>query len=72
VYVEKDGRLKTLQVEVARLQGDDAFISRGIAPGTRVIVTRLVDPLENSLLEDINIPQKPNSTNENGKGEDKA
>ncbi|OQY03267.1 MAG: hypothetical protein B6I22_11995 [Desulfobacteraceae bacterium 4572_123] len=37
VYVERDGRLKTLQVEVARLQGDYAFISKGIEPGTRVI-----------------------------------
>ncbi len=72
VYVEKDGRLKTLQVEVARLQGDDAFISKGITPGTRVIITRLVDPLENSLLEEIITPKKSNPANENGKVGNKA
>lgn len=72
VYVERDGRLKTLQVEVARLQGDDAFISRGITPGTGVIVTRLVDPLENSLLEEINRQKNPNRANEKDKEGDKA
>jgi hypothetical protein len=36
---------------VARVDGDDAYITGGLSNGDRVIVTRLVDPLENSLLE---------------------
>jgi len=51
VYVSSDSRLKTVSVEVARVQGDEAFVSRGLAPGDVVVVTRLIDPLENSLLE---------------------
>ncbi|MDF3127776.1 HlyD family efflux transporter periplasmic adaptor subunit [Kiritimatiellaeota bacterium B1221] len=45
-YVEKDGKLKTVQVTIARSQGDDVYISDGIASGDRVITTRLVAPLE--------------------------
>lgn len=56
VYVAREGRLKTLSVEVARTQGENAYISKGIPPGEAVIVTRLVDPLENSLL-DIVLPE---------------
>ncbi len=51
VYVSSDGRLKTVPVSVARVQGEEAFVSRGLAPGDRVVTTRLIDPLENSLLE---------------------
>lgn len=51
VYVARDGRLKTVPVTVARVEEGRAYISAGLAAGDRVIVTRLVDPLENSLLE---------------------
>jgi RND family efflux transporter MFP subunit len=51
VYLNSDGRLKTVPVKVARTQDRYAFISSGLEPGDSVIVTRLVDPLENSLLE---------------------
>ena len=51
VYLSSDRRLKTVPVKVARIQNDDVFVSDGIEPGDRVITTRLVDPLENSLLE---------------------
>ena len=44
-------RLKTRNVQVARVDGDYAYISGGLKNGDRVIVTRLVDPLENILLE---------------------
>jgi len=51
VYVAKDGRLKTVDVTLARIQGDEALVSGGLEAGDLVITTRLTDPLENSLLE---------------------
>jgi len=51
VYAEVGGRLKTLPVVVARAQNDEAFIGGGLKSGDNVITTRLVNPLENSLLE---------------------
>ncbi len=50
VYVVNDGRLKTLPVTVVRTQGDEAIIAGGLTPGTQVIITRLVEPMENALL----------------------
>ena len=46
-----DSRLKTVLVEVERVQGEEAFVSSGLNAGDVVVVTRLIDPLENSLLE---------------------
>ncbi len=54
VYLSSDGRLKTVPVEVARVQGEEAFVEKGLDTGDEVITTRLVDPLENALLEIIN------------------
>ncbi len=51
VYIVKDNRLKTVPVTVVRSQDEQTFISAGLSEGDRVITTRLVDPLENSLLE---------------------
>lgn len=51
VFVAVDRRLKTVDVQVARVDGDHAYITGGLDEGDSVIVTRLVDPLENSLLE---------------------
>lgn len=51
VYLVVENRLKTAPVRVARLQGEEAFISEGIRTGDMVIVTRLVNPLENMLLD---------------------
>jgi len=45
------GRLKTVSVTVDRIEGDYAYVGSGLGPGDRVIVTRLIDPLENALLE---------------------
>jgi RND family efflux transporter MFP subunit len=56
VYVAKKDRLHTVDVEVARLEGDFAFVNQGIEDGALVVTTRLVDPLENTLLE-ISRPQ---------------
>ncbi|MCG8549541.1 MAG: efflux RND transporter periplasmic adaptor subunit [Desulfobacterales bacterium] len=55
---DADNRLKTVLVDVVRSQGKYAYISRGIKPGDRVIVTRLIDPLENSLLTFAGKPEK--------------
>ncbi len=51
VYVARDGRLQTQRVELAYEQGQDAFLAGGLKPGDLVIVTRLVNPLENALLD---------------------
>jgi len=51
VYVANDqNRLMTVPVTVVRSEGEDVFISKGLNPGQTVIVTRLSDPLENTLL----------------------
>ena len=51
VYLAVDGRLKTVKVERALVLGEDVIISGGLNPGDTVISTRLVNPLENSLLD---------------------
>lgn len=51
VYVARENRLKTVPVSVARVEGDKAFIAEGVAEGDLIITTRLVDPLESSLLD---------------------
>jgi len=51
VYIVRDNRLKTVPVTVVRSQGEETFVSAGLSGGDRVITTRLVDPLENSLLD---------------------
>ncbi len=51
LYLEVKGRLKTVPVIVSRIQGDEAFVSGGLNEGDNVITTRLINPLENSLLE---------------------
>jgi membrane fusion protein, multidrug efflux system len=51
VYVSENGRLRTLPVTLAHEEGNEAFVSEGLAPGQEVITTRLVNPLENSLVE---------------------
>ncbi len=51
VFMAVDGRLKTVDVQVTRVDGDHAYIVKGLNNGDTVITTRLVDPLENTLLE---------------------
>ena len=46
-----EGRLKTVAVTVARIEGEFVYVDQGLNPGDTVIVTRLIDPLENALLE---------------------
>ncbi len=60
VFVADENRLKTVPVRVSRIEGEEAFISEGLTAGDQVIITRLVDPLENALLE---IPDAPEEEN---------
>lgn len=49
-YISKEGRLKTVDVEVVRSEGDLVYVSSGLSEGDQVIVTRLVAPLEGAKL----------------------
>jgi len=51
VYLAEDNRLKTMAVKVKRFQDEYAFVSEGLSSGDTIIITRLVDPLENTLLQ---------------------
>lgn len=59
VYVSVDKRLQLRTVEVLRSDGDDTIVTGGLNPGDEVIITRLVDPLPNSLLEIRSDPALP-------------
>ncbi len=50
VYVVQEGRLHTRKVEIVRAQNDKVFISGGLQEGETVIITRLDNPLENTLV----------------------
>ncbi len=50
VFIVVDNRLRSVQVERLYIQGDEVVVS-GLTPGSIVITTRLVNPIENSLLE---------------------
>ncbi len=50
VYTIVDNRLKTVQVKVVRTEGDIVYLTGELSDNDTVITTRLVDPLENSLL----------------------
>lgn len=62
VYQIRDGRLKTVPVKVARVEGDTAIVSGGLQPGDMVISTRLADPLENILLEVTHVDHQRSSS----------
>ncbi len=48
---DENDRLKTVTVNVARVEGDHVFVAGGISAGNTIITTRLIDPLENALLD---------------------
>ena len=50
-FAIKKNRLKIKQVTMARIDGKNTFISAGISPGKIPITTRLIEPLEHSLLK---------------------
>ncbi len=51
VYIAVDNRLKTIPVKVARVEDENAYVTDGLNAGDMVVTTRLIDPLENALLE---------------------
>jgi membrane fusion protein, multidrug efflux system len=50
VYVADGDRLKTVPVEVVRIEEDFTYVAGGLSSGDQVITTRLVNPLDQSLL----------------------
>ncbi len=55
VYLVKNNRLVTAPVELARIQGEWAYVSGGLAEGDKVITTRLANPLEQALVEVVDV-----------------
>jgi RND family efflux transporter MFP subunit len=55
VYVVRDGRLVTVPVSVARVQDNKSYIDSGLEAGEKVITTRLVNPLEKSLVRVVGV-----------------
>jgi RND family efflux transporter MFP subunit len=62
VYIANNNRLKTVPVKVARVEGETAYVADGLNAGDMVVITRLIDPLENALLEIANKNQKENQS----------
>lgn len=62
VYKIRESRLKTVPVEMARMEGDTAIVSDGLQPGDLVVTTRLSDPLENTLLEVTHVQDQRSSS----------
>jgi RND family efflux transporter MFP subunit len=62
VYIANGNRLKTVPVKVARMEGENAYVAEGLNAGDMVVITRLIDPLENALLEIANKSQKENQS----------
>ena len=58
VHISKNSRLKTVPVKVARIEGENAYVSAGLNPVDMVITTLLTNPLENSLFEITNLKTK--------------
>lgn len=51
VYVAKGDRLEIRRAEIVRHQGEETILANGLMPGDNVIITRMVTPAPNSLLE---------------------
>ena len=58
VHLAVDNRLKTVPVKVARMEGENVYVHSGLIAGDMVVTTRLINPLENALLEITNNSQK--------------
>jgi len=61
VCVSINEHLTTVPVEVAYARDGYAYIAQGLNPGDQVIATRLVNPLENALLEIASPAEEPTS-----------
>jgi RND family efflux transporter MFP subunit len=53
VYISDQGRLRTVDVNVLRSSGDQVMVQGGIQEGDLVVLTRLVAPLEGTLLKPV-------------------
>ncbi len=62
VHIIVKDRLKTVPVSVVRVDGENAYVAGGINAGDMVVTTRLIDPLENALLEITNRSKKENKS----------
>jgi hypothetical protein len=62
VHIAVKDRLKTLPVNVVRMDGENVYVAGGINTGDMVVTTRLIDPLENALLEITNRIKKDNKS----------
>ncbi len=62
VFIAAGNRLKTMPVKVARVEGENTYVAGGLNTGDMVITTRLIDPLENTLLEITNTSKKDSQT----------
>jgi RND family efflux transporter MFP subunit len=62
VHIAVKDRLKTVPVNVVRVDGENAYVAGGINTGDMVITTRLIDPLESALLEITNRSKKENKS----------
>jgi RND family efflux transporter MFP subunit len=62
VHIAVKNRLKTLPVNVVRVDDENAYVAGGINAGDMVVTTRLIDPLENALLEITNRSKKDNKS----------
>jgi RND family efflux transporter MFP subunit len=51
VYLAVNNRLKTVPVKVARTEDEHVYVADGLNTGDMVVITRLTDPLENTLLQ---------------------
>jgi len=51
VYVVRESRLHSRRVETARIQDGKALVTKGLETGETVIITRLENPLENTLVQ---------------------
>ncbi len=59
VYLSVENRLKTVAVTLARIDDHHAYVAEGIAAGDQVVTTRLVNPLDHSLLETVETAGEP-------------
>ena len=62
VYTAVDNRLKTVPVEMVRIDGEYCYVAQGLNVGDTVVITRLIDPLENALLEITSKSKKENQS----------
>ena len=60
VYTAVNNRLRTVPVEVIRIDGEYCYAAQGLNVGDTVVITRLSDPLENALLEITSKSKKEN------------